>query len=95
MDIKNFVQNKFNFEPDLYSKVDVNGDKADELWKYLKSEKAHFYLNNYFSNIEGSLITLKIVNINIDFFLKSETYFTHQNDFLNVYLCFSHEPIEI
>ena len=45
LDIKNFVQNKFNFEPDLYSKVDVNGDKADELWKYLKSEKGGFLID--------------------------------------------------
>ncbi|KAK5983231.1 Glutathione peroxidase [Trichostrongylus colubriformis] len=39
LDIKNFVANKFNFEPDLYAKIDVNGDKADPLFKYLKKEQ--------------------------------------------------------
>ncbi|RCN33855.1 putative phospholipid hydroperoxide glutathione peroxidase [Ancylostoma caninum] len=39
LDIKNFVQDKFKFEPDLYAKVDVNGDKADPLFKFLKKEK--------------------------------------------------------
>ncbi|EPB79005.1 glutathione peroxidase [Ancylostoma ceylanicum] len=39
LDIKNFVADKFKFEPDLYAKVDVNGDKADPLFKFLKKEK--------------------------------------------------------
>ncbi|XGW08934.1 hypothetical protein V3C99_011331 [Haemonchus contortus] len=39
IDIKNFVANKFNFEPDLYAKVNVNGDNADPLFKYLKKEQ--------------------------------------------------------
>ncbi|PIO60915.1 glutathione peroxidase [Teladorsagia circumcincta] len=45
LDIKNFVTDKFNFEPDLYAKVDVNGDNADPLFRYLKKEQVlHFYL---------------------------------------------------
>ncbi|CAJ0608387.1 unnamed protein product [Cylicocyclus nassatus] len=39
LDIKNFIHDKFNFEPDLYAKIDVNGDKADPLFKFLKKEK--------------------------------------------------------
>ncbi|KAK6035624.1 putative phospholipid hydroperoxide glutathione peroxidase, partial [Cooperia oncophora] len=39
LDIKNFVASKFNFEPDLYAKVNVNGDNADPLFKFLKKEQ--------------------------------------------------------
>ncbi|KAK6732425.1 hypothetical protein RB195_016667 [Necator americanus] len=39
IDIKNFVADKFKFEPDLYHKIDVNGDKADPLYKFLKKEQ--------------------------------------------------------
>ncbi|CAD6194059.1 unnamed protein product [Caenorhabditis auriculariae] len=39
IDIKSFVNDKFKFEPDLFSKIDVNGDKADPLYKFLKSQK--------------------------------------------------------
>ncbi|KAJ1346887.1 glutathione peroxidase gpx1 [Parelaphostrongylus tenuis] len=39
LDIKKFVESKFNFEPDLYAKIDVNGDNADPLYKFLKKEK--------------------------------------------------------
>ncbi|KAE9549169.1 hypothetical protein FO519_007617 [Halicephalobus sp. NKZ332] len=39
IDIKSFVQNKFKFEPDLYSKINVNGDNADPLYKFLKKEQ--------------------------------------------------------
>ncbi|CAJ0586841.1 unnamed protein product, partial [Mesorhabditis spiculigera] len=39
LDIKNFVADKFKFEPDLFGKVKVNGDDADPLWKFLKKEQ--------------------------------------------------------
>ncbi|CAJ0932393.1 unnamed protein product, partial [Mesorhabditis belari] len=39
LDIKNFVANKFAFEPDLFGKVNVNGNDADPLWKFLKKEQ--------------------------------------------------------
>uniref|UniRef100_A0A914XRR2 Glutathione peroxidase n=1 Tax=Panagrolaimus superbus TaxID=310955 RepID=A0A914XRR2_9BILA len=39
IDIKNFVSQKFNFEPDLYSKIKVNGDDAAPLYKFLKKEQ--------------------------------------------------------
>ncbi|VDM77412.1 unnamed protein product [Strongylus vulgaris] len=39
LDIKKFVNDKFKFEPDLYAKIDVNGDKAEPLYKFLKKEK--------------------------------------------------------
>lgn len=39
LDIKAFVNDKYKFEPDLYGKVDVNGDKADPIYKFLKKEK--------------------------------------------------------
>ncbi|GMT15042.1 hypothetical protein PFISCL1PPCAC_6339, partial [Pristionchus fissidentatus] len=39
IDIMSFVKTKFSMEPDLFSKIDVNGDNADPLWKWLKKEK--------------------------------------------------------
>ncbi|CAD5209793.1 unnamed protein product [Bursaphelenchus okinawaensis] len=38
-DIKAFVHEKYKFDPDLYSKVEVNGDNAHPLWKFLKKEQ--------------------------------------------------------
>jgi len=37
-DIKEFIK-QFNVTFDMTSKVDVNGDKAHPLWKYMKSKK--------------------------------------------------------
>ncbi|VDL67886.1 unnamed protein product, partial [Nippostrongylus brasiliensis] len=42
LDIKNFVNDKFKFEPDLYAKINVNGDNADPLYKFLKKEQVSF-----------------------------------------------------
>ncbi|CAB3403582.1 unnamed protein product [Caenorhabditis bovis] len=39
LDIKSFVADKFKFEPDLFQKIDVNGDNASPLFKYLKKEQ--------------------------------------------------------
>lgn len=39
-DIKEFVQKKYALEPDLYAKVEVNGDAADPLWKWLRKYKS-------------------------------------------------------
>ncbi|KAI1727976.1 glutathione peroxidase domain-containing protein [Ditylenchus destructor] len=39
VDIRAFVKDKFNFEPDLYAKIDVNGKNEDPLYKFLKKEK--------------------------------------------------------
>ncbi|VDO98869.1 unnamed protein product [Heligmosomoides polygyrus] len=39
LDIKNFQTSKFSFEPDLYAKIDVNGDHADPLYKFLKKQQ--------------------------------------------------------
>ncbi|KAJ1346885.1 Glutathione peroxidase 2 [Parelaphostrongylus tenuis] len=38
-DIKKFVESKFNFKPDLYAKIDVNGANAAPLYEFLKKEK--------------------------------------------------------
>uniref|UniRef100_A0A8R1HKG4 Glutathione peroxidase n=1 Tax=Caenorhabditis japonica TaxID=281687 RepID=A0A8R1HKG4_CAEJA len=45
IDISNFVQDKFKFEPDLFQKIDVNGDNADPLYKFLKNEKGGFLVD--------------------------------------------------
>uniref|UniRef100_A0A914CGA6 Glutathione peroxidase n=1 Tax=Acrobeloides nanus TaxID=290746 RepID=A0A914CGA6_9BILA len=39
LDIKKFVNNNYHFEPDLYAKIDVNGDNAHPLYKFLKKEQ--------------------------------------------------------
>ncbi|GMS93334.1 hypothetical protein PENTCL1PPCAC_15509, partial [Pristionchus entomophagus] len=39
-DIQSFVQKKYAMEPDLFAKVEVNGDRADPLWKWLRSQKS-------------------------------------------------------
>ncbi len=39
IDIKNFVNDKYKFEPDLYAKIDVNGANAHPLYKFLKEQK--------------------------------------------------------
>jgi glutathione peroxidase len=39
IDIKSFVNDKYKFEPDLYSKIDVNGSDAHPIYKFLKNEK--------------------------------------------------------
>ncbi|KAL3209217.1 hypothetical protein MRX96_009218 [Rhipicephalus microplus] len=40
-DIKKFVE-KYNVKFDMFSKVNVNGDKAHPLWKYLKQKQSGF-----------------------------------------------------
>jgi len=35
-EVKAFVQGKYNAHFDLFSKIEVNGDNAHPLWKYLK-----------------------------------------------------------
>ncbi|KAL1437748.1 hypothetical protein MTO96_048610 [Rhipicephalus appendiculatus] len=40
-DIKKFVE-KYNVRFDMFSKVNVNGDKAHPLWKYLKQKQSGF-----------------------------------------------------
>lgn len=37
-EIKNFCMSSFGVSFDMFSKIDVNGDKAHPLYKYLKSE---------------------------------------------------------
>jgi len=44
-EIKQFVS-KFNVTFDMYSKIDVNGDNAHPLWKYLK-DKQHGTFGNF------------------------------------------------
>ncbi|KHN87038.1 RNA-binding protein 28 [Toxocara canis] len=39
LDIKEFVTKKYSFKPDLYSKIEVNGELAHPLYKFLKEEQ--------------------------------------------------------
>jgi len=38
-EIKEFVEREFNVTFDMYSKINVNGDDAHPLWKYLKKKQ--------------------------------------------------------
>jgi len=44
-EIKKFAQGKYGVKFDLFSKIDVNGDTAHPLWKYLKMKQAGFLVN--------------------------------------------------
>lgn len=35
-DIQAFVKKSFDYTPELYGKIDVNGEEADPLWVFLK-----------------------------------------------------------
>ncbi|PIO65619.1 phospholipid hydroperoxide glutathione peroxidase domain protein [Teladorsagia circumcincta] len=39
LDIIKFVKDAYNYEPDLYAKVKVNGVDADPFWQFLKKEQ--------------------------------------------------------
>lgn len=45
IDIQAFVADKFKFEPQLFQKIEVNGDNASPLFKYLKNEKGGFLVD--------------------------------------------------
>ncbi|UMM19559.1 hypothetical protein L5515_015103 [Caenorhabditis briggsae] len=45
IDIAAFVADKFKFEPTLFQKINVNGDNADPLYKFLKQEKGGFLVD--------------------------------------------------
>lgn len=38
-EIKAFVQDKYGVTFDLFSKIEVNGDNAHPLWKFLKNKQ--------------------------------------------------------
>jgi len=38
-EVKKYVVDNFGVKFDMFAKIDVNGDKAHPLWKYLKSKQ--------------------------------------------------------
>lgn len=58
-DIIKFVKEKFNYEPDLYGKVNVNGDDADPFWDFLKKEQGGFVTDGIKWNFTKFLINRK------------------------------------
>jgi len=44
-EIKEFAQGKYNVKFDLFSKIEVNGDGAHPLWKYLKEKQSGFMVD--------------------------------------------------
>ncbi|KAM3727532.1 Glutathione peroxidase [Dirofilaria immitis] len=44
-EIKHFVKKTFNFEPDLYAKINVNGPEEHSLYTFLKSQKGGYMLD--------------------------------------------------
>ncbi|ETN73884.1 putative phospholipid hydroperoxide glutathione peroxidase [Necator americanus] len=58
-DIKRFVKETFRYEPDMYSKIDVNGDNADPFWQFLKSEQGGTLIDAIKWNFTKFLINRK------------------------------------
>uniref|UniRef100_A0A0R3RL78 Glutathione peroxidase n=1 Tax=Elaeophora elaphi TaxID=1147741 RepID=A0A0R3RL78_9BILA len=56
LEVKNFVAEKFHFEPDLYGKIDVNGKNAAPLFDFLKHEKGGLFGDNIKWNFTKFLI---------------------------------------
>lgn len=61
LDIKNFVKDKYQFEPDLYGKIDVNGDNTIPLFKFLKQEAGNgadiaWNFGKFLINREGKVV---------------------------------------
>ncbi|KAK2167392.1 hypothetical protein LSH36_28g02002 [Paralvinella palmiformis] len=44
-DIKAFVTKMYGVKFDVFAKINVNGDKGDPLWKYLKNKQAGSFGN--------------------------------------------------
>jgi len=44
-EIKAFAQGKFGVKFDMFSKIDVNGDTAHPLWKYMKAKQGGFVVD--------------------------------------------------
>jgi phospholipid-hydroperoxide glutathione peroxidase len=44
-EIKAFAQGKFGVKFDMFSKIDVNGDSAHPLWKYMKAKQGGFMVD--------------------------------------------------
>lgn len=60
-DIREFVMEKYNFEPDLYTKINVNGSNADPLFEFLKYEqgdgaKISWNFGKFLVNREGKVV---------------------------------------
>uniref|UniRef100_A0A1I7XS31 Glutathione peroxidase n=1 Tax=Heterorhabditis bacteriophora TaxID=37862 RepID=A0A1I7XS31_HETBA len=45
LDISNFIKTKFDYEPDLYAKVNVNGANAHPLWQFLQKEQSGLFVD--------------------------------------------------
>ncbi|VDK45484.1 unnamed protein product [Cylicostephanus goldi] len=58
-DIKKFVKETYDYEPDLYAKVNVNGDKADPFWTFLKTEQGGTLIDAIKWNFTKFLINRK------------------------------------
>ncbi|KAK6105484.1 Glutathione peroxidase 1 [Brugia pahangi] len=56
LEVKNFVANKFHFEPDLYGKIDVNGKNTAPLFDFLKHAKGGLFGDNIKWNFTKFLI---------------------------------------
>ena len=52
-EIKEFATGKYGVQFDMFSKINVNGDNAHPLWKYLKNKQTGFLIK-YVSNLYRS-----------------------------------------
>ncbi|VDK44687.1 unnamed protein product [Anisakis simplex] len=73
LDIKEFVNKKYAFEPDLFAKIDVNGENAHPLYKFLKAEQGGTLTNSIKWNFTKFLVDKEghVVSVHNSFWLFS------------------------
>lgn len=57
-EIKQFVNEKYQFKPDLYDKIDVNGTNTHPIYQYLKQQQGGFAYDDVkwnFTKVSGIL----------------------------------------
>ncbi|VDM76260.1 unnamed protein product [Strongylus vulgaris] len=59
VDIMKFVKETFDYEPDLYAKIDVNGANADPFWTFLKTERGGTLIDAIKWNFTKFLVSRK------------------------------------
>ncbi|CAJ0584933.1 unnamed protein product, partial [Mesorhabditis spiculigera] len=59
LDVRNFVKDNYDYEPDLYAKINVNGAQAEPLYTFLKKEQGGTLIDAIKWNFTKFLINRK------------------------------------
>lgn len=68
IDVKKSVAEKFDFEPDIYDKVYVNGPDAEPLFQFLKEKQGGFLVDAIKWNFTKFLVDLNGQPVSLEFF---------------------------